>query len=82
MVSQDSPPKPATVIMLSRLRAGAKGDGYERSAAAGDREAVLALPSIKQRRLDRIQRTLTDARPPASMSRLRSSPTSASSRAL
>jgi REDY-like protein HapK len=52
--------KPGTLIMLSRLRDGADRAEYERWAAEVDRAAVLALPSIEEWRLHRVQRTLGD----------------------
>jgi hypothetical protein len=57
--------RPASLIMLSRLREGADRAEYEGWAAEVDRAAVLALPSIEEWRLHRVQRTLGEgAEPP------------------
>jgi hypothetical protein len=64
-MAEESPRKTTSLIMLSRLREGADRAEYERWAAEVDREAVLALPSIEEWRLHRVQRTLgDDAEPP------------------
>ena len=48
----------ATLTILSRLRQGADRAAYERWAAEVDRPAVLAMPSIDDWRLDRVERVL------------------------
>jgi hypothetical protein len=57
-MSAEAERRPASLIMLSRLREGAERAAYERWAAEVDRAAVLALPSIEEWRLHRVQRTL------------------------
>ena len=57
-MSEESPRKMASLIMLSSLREGADRAAYERWANEVDRAAVLALPSIADWRLHRVQRTL------------------------
>jgi REDY-like protein HapK len=59
-MSPESPKTPAALIMLTRLRDAADRAEYERWAADVDRDAVLAMPSIEDWRLHRVQRTLGD----------------------